>query len=72
MSSGRRFLRIATGESAAGLFCPREIFAAPFEKAAAAVKGKMKTTDVKCMRVRGTWDWNLIKVDTDSGLYGRI
>ena len=22
------------------------------------------------MIVRGTWDWNLIKVETDSGLYG--
>ena len=22
------------------------------------------------MIVRGTWDWNLIKIETDSGLYG--
>jgi L-alanine-DL-glutamate epimerase-like enolase superfamily enzyme len=46
------------------------VFAAPFERAAAAARKKMKITDVKCMRVRGTWDWNLIKVETDSGLYG--
>ena len=31
---------------------------------------KVKITDVKCMIVRGTWDWNLIKIETDSGLYG--
>lgn len=30
----------------------------------------MKITAVKCMIVRGTWDWNLVKVETDSGLYG--
>src|SRR5260370_10787733 len=22
------------------------------------------------MIIRGTWDWNLIKIETDSGLYG--
>ena len=30
-------------------------------------RGKVKITDVKCMIVRGTWDWNLIKIETDSG-----
>ena len=34
------------------------------------LRGKVKITDVKCMIVRGTWDWNLIKIETDSGLYG--
>lgn len=58
----RQFLRAA---GAAGC-----IFATPFERAAAAVRNKVKITDVKCMIVRGTWDWNLIKVETDSGLYG--
>jgi len=38
--------------------------------AAAALRKKVKITDVKCMIVRGTWDWNLVKVETDSGLYG--
>ena len=45
-------------------------FAAPYARLAAALKKKVKITDVKCMIVRGTWDWNLIKVETDSGLYG--
>lgn len=44
--------------------------AGPFSRAIAAVRNKVKITDVKCMIVRGTWDWNLIKIETDSGLYG--
>ena len=39
-------------------------------KLAAALRKKVKITDVKCMIVRGTWDWNLIKIETDPGLYG--
>src|SRR5512133_733845 len=46
------------------------LFPAPFERLAAALRNKVKITDVKCMIVRGTWDWNLIKIETDSGLYG--
>jgi L-alanine-DL-glutamate epimerase-like enolase superfamily enzyme len=46
------------------------LFPAPFQRAAAAVRKKIKITDVKCMIVRGTWDWNLVKVETDAGLYG--
>ena len=42
----------------------------PWSRLAAALKGKVKITDVKCMIVRGTWDWNLVKIETDSGLYG--
>ena len=45
-------------------------FAAPYQGAAAALRKKVKITGVKCMIVRGTWDWNLIKIETDSGLYG--
>jgi L-alanine-DL-glutamate epimerase-like enolase superfamily enzyme len=60
----RTFLRSA---AALGAGC---LFPAPYQRAAAAVKGKIKITDVKCMIIRGTWDWNLIKVETDSGLYG--
>ena len=37
---------------------------------AAQLKGKVKITDVKCMIVRGTWDWNLVRVDTDAGVSG--
>src|SRR5262245_15498224 len=46
------------------------VFAAPYQRLAAALKKKVKITNVKCMIVRGTWDWNLIKIETDSGLYG--
>jgi len=60
MLSRRSFFTAAT----AGLV------SAPFSRLAAALKGKVKITDVKCMIVRGTWDWNLIKIETDSGLYG--
>src|SRR5512132_1175543 len=46
------------------------LFAGLHQRAAAALRKKVKITDVKIMIVRGTWDWNLIKVETDSGLYG--
>src|SRR6478735_9238825 len=52
----RRFLQLAAS--------------AGFERLVAAQRRKMKITDVKCMIVRGTWDWNLVKIETDSGLYG--
>src|SRR5882762_4581906 len=58
----RDFLQSAAGAAS--------IFAGPFARSAAAFQKKVKITDVKCMIVRGTWDWNLIKVETDSGLYG--
>jgi L-alanine-DL-glutamate epimerase-like enolase superfamily enzyme len=54
----RSFLKIAASLPAA------------FERLAAQHRKKVKITDVKCMIVRGTWDWNLIKIETDSGLYG--
>ena len=37
---------------------------------AAQVRGRVKITDVKCMIVRGTWDWNLVRIDTDAGVSG--
>src|ERR1043165_8237316 len=46
------------------------VFAAPYQRLASAYAKKVKITDVKMMIVRGTWDWNLIKIETDSGLYG--
>src|SRR5688572_12850523 len=58
----RQFLRTAAGAATA--------FAVPYQRLASAFQKKVKITDVKCMIVRGTWDWNLIKVETDSGLYG--
>jgi L-alanine-DL-glutamate epimerase-like enolase superfamily enzyme len=42
----------------------------PLHHLAAQHKGKVKITNVKCMIVRGTWDWNLIKIETDAGLHG--
>ena len=49
----------------------KSAFAAlPLHRLAAQHRGKVKITDVKCMIVRGTWDWNLIKVETDAGVHG--
>ncbi|MDQ6666075.1 MAG: mandelate racemase/muconate lactonizing enzyme family protein [Acidobacteriota bacterium] len=51
-------------------FLAASMFAGPLGRLAAALHKKVKITDVKCMIVRGTWDWNLVKIETDSGLYG--
>src|ERR687890_2380792 len=40
------------------------------QHAAAQIRGKVKITDVKVMIVRGTWDWNLVRIDTDAGVSG--
>src|SRR5437764_15305437 len=57
----REFIRAASAAS---------IFAGPYQRLAAAQRKQVKITAEKCMIVRGTWDWNLIKIETDSGLYG--
>lgn len=44
--------------------------AEPYRALAESLRRKVKITDVKCMIVRGTWDWNLIKIETDAGIYG--
>ena len=44
--------------------------ASTFSTLSAAHKGKIKITDVKVMIIRGTWDWNLIKIETDAGISG--
>src|SRR6201995_4636292 len=45
--------------------------ALPFAAKAAYLTNKVKITDVKVMIVRGpTWDWNLIKIETDAGVHG--
>jgi len=44
--------------------------ALPLYALAAPLKGKVKITDVKCMIIRGTWDWNLVKIETDAGISG--
>jgi len=60
----RDFMRTAAGLGATMLF------PAPYQRLAAALRKKVKITDVKCMIVRGTWDWNLVKIETDAGVYG--
>jgi L-alanine-DL-glutamate epimerase-like enolase superfamily enzyme len=59
----RTFLQTALGVTAGAC-------ALPLHAMARAVRGKVKITDVKCMIVRGTWDWNLIKIETDAGVHG--
>ncbi len=59
MTSRRGFL--AAGLAAAAL---------PLHTLAAPLKNKVKITDVKVMIVRGTWDWNLVKIETDAGISG--
>jgi len=44
-------------------------FALPFQAKAQYLQKKVKITDVKVMIVRGTWDWNLIKIETDAGVH---
>src|SRR5947209_16686451 len=67
--SRRQLLRLA-GVSATGLLGSRDLYPAPYAAQAAGLRRKIKITDVKCMIVRGTWDWNLIKIDTDAGISG--
>lgn len=64
MMNRRLFL---TGAAAAAGTC---VFTEPYRSLADSLRHKVKITDIKVMIVRGTWDWNLIKVETDSGLYG--
>ncbi|HMF74915.1 MAG TPA: mandelate racemase/muconate lactonizing enzyme family protein [Bryobacteraceae bacterium] len=54
----------------AHLLAAGQLFPEPFARQASALKRKVKITDVKCMIVRGTWDWNLIKIETDAGISG--
>lgn len=61
----RSFLKSGIGAAAAFAFG-----SLPLHTKAAPLKGKIKITDVKVMIVRGTWDWNLIRVDTDAGVSG--
>jgi L-alanine-DL-glutamate epimerase-like enolase superfamily enzyme len=58
----RTFLQSVVGAAA--------LSTVPLQAAAQSLKGKAKITDVKMMIVRGTWDWNLIKVETDAGVHG--
>src|SRR3954452_16062206 len=68
-NSRRSFLQ-AAGLATAHLLTPRQAFPQPYAEKSAALQHKIKITDVKCMIVRGTWDWNLVKIETDAGIYG--
>jgi hypothetical protein len=57
LSDRRGFLKRLTA-AAAGSF----LLAEPYRSLAATMRKKVKIRNVKCMIVRGTWDWNLIKV----------
>lgn len=61
----RKFLQTALGVTVGACALPL-----PLHGQARALRGKVKITDVKCMIVRGTWDWNLIKIETDAGIHG--
>src|SRR5919112_3597653 len=54
----RHFLKTAGGS----------LFA--LHQTAAQLRRKVRITDVKCMIVRGTWDWNLVRIETDAGVTG--
>lgn len=66
MLSDRRGFLKALAAGAAGA-C---MMAEPYRSLAETLHKKIKITDVKCMIVRGTWDWNLIKIETDAGITG--
>src|SRR5437764_11322087 len=66
----RRTILRSAGLLTAGLTSSDPVFPAPYQTQAASLRRKIKITDVKCMIVRGTWDWNLIRIETDAGLYG--
>ncbi len=60
----RSFLKsLAAAVPAAAALSTYHALAAPPRK-------KVKITDVKAMHVRGTTDWNFVKIETDSGVTG--
>jgi L-alanine-DL-glutamate epimerase-like enolase superfamily enzyme len=60
----RDFLkRLAAAIPASAILSNHYAMAAPLRK-------KVKITDVKCIVVQGTAPWNMIKIETDSGLVG--
>ena len=45
-------------------------FLANYYQLTAAEKGKVKISDIKVMAVQGPRTYNLVKVETDAGIYG--
>ena len=41
-----------------------------FSALAAPLRKKVKITDMKVMIVKGTFDWPLVKIETDAGITG--
>lgn len=62
--SRRSFLASAAGAAAAPAFL------ADYHRLAAAEYGKVKITDIKTMMLDGPRTYTLVKIETDSGLYG--
>jgi len=49
---------------------PAGAFLSTYRAMAAPLRKKVRITDVKAMVVHGTTEWNMVKVDTDSGIAG--
>ena len=54
----------------AAALIPASALLPTFRTMAAPLRGKVKITDVKAAVVRGNVDWNLVKIETNSGLNG--
>jgi hypothetical protein len=65
----RRDILKSAGALGVGLAGARHVFPEPYASQAANLHRKVKITDVKCIIVRGTWDWNLIRIETEAGPY---
>ena len=60
----RDFLKLA-----ATLF-PASAALSSYSAVAAPLRRRVKITDVKTMAIRSNVDWNMVKIETDSGLWG--
>ncbi|MDA2929392.1 mandelate racemase/muconate lactonizing enzyme family protein [Acidobacteria bacterium AH-259-O06] len=63
----RDFLAVAAGAAATLASVPQVVKALP---SAATELGKVKITDIKTAQIQARYAFNLVKIETDSGLYG--
>jgi L-alanine-DL-glutamate epimerase-like enolase superfamily enzyme len=63
MFNRRRFLQMAMAVPATAAVSRYRVRAAPMRK-------QVKITDVKCMLVRGLFEWPLVRIETDAGITG--
>ncbi len=63
----REFFGLTAGAVAATAFVPQVVQALP---RAVTDLGKVRITDIKTMQIRARYDYNLVKIETDSGLFG--